>query len=111
MCVFREQQRFPTRNYPYRELTPEELILEEAPAAPPTPNTLYRRVVGLDQEPQPMTAAELELLEDPFGLLLRSGKPFPMTLRDALKAIDALDGANALPNQLVFLVADGGHIA
>jgi hypothetical protein len=111
MCVFREQQRFPTRNYPYRTLTPEEQMAEAAPAAPPTLNTLYRRVVGLDQEPKPMTAAELELLEDPFGRLLRSGKQFPLTLRDALKAIDGLDGANALPAQLVFLVADGGHIA
>jgi hypothetical protein len=43
--------------------------------------------------------------------LLRSGKPFPLTVRDLLAAIDALAGSGeALPDQLVSLVADGGHV-
>ncbi|WP_328524040.1 hypothetical protein [Kribbella sp. NBC_00359] len=59
-----------------------------------------------------MTPDELRRLEDPFGRLLRSGNPFPLTLRQLLTAIDGLEGTpDALPDQLVFLVADGGHIA
>jgi hypothetical protein len=42
---------------------------------------------------------------------LRSGKPFPLTLRLLLAALDQLAGTpEALPDQLVFLVADGGHV-
>ena len=111
MSVFRERQRFPTRNYPYRAIRPGE-ALPAAPPEPITPNTLYRRVGGLDLQPRPMTADELKGLDDPLGRVLRSGKPFPLTLRQLLAALDALAGtADALPNQLVFLVADGGHIA
>jgi len=58
-----------------------------------------------------MTPEELETLEDPFGRLLRSGKPFPLTLQQLLADLDALNGApNALSDQLIFLVADGGHV-
>ena len=81
------------------------------PPEPLKPDTLYRLVLGLDAGPRPMTPEELQGLDDPFGRLLRSGKPFPLTLRQVLAAINALAGtADALPNQLVFLVADGGHI-
>lgn len=113
MCLFREQQRFPTRNYPYRavasdQAAPPDVVLQE----PPKPDTLYRRVLGLDPKPRPMTPDELQGMEDPFGRLLRSGKPFPLTLRHILDAVDALAGTpDALPDQLVFLVADGGHVA
>ncbi len=110
MCVFRERQRFPTRSYPYGAMTaaPPDGI----PPEPPKPDTLYRRVLGLDSTHRPMTPEELKGLEDPFGLMLRSGKPFPLTLRQMLGAVDALDGtAGALPDQLIFLVADGGHVA
>jgi len=108
VSVTRERQHFPTRNYPYREPTAGSA---QAPdASSPIPDTLYRRVLGLDCEPRPMTADELEGLADPVGRLLRSGKPFPLTVRSLLTAIDALSGADALPDQLVFLVADGGHI-
>jgi hypothetical protein len=113
MSVSREQQRFPTRNYPYRAVPSSTAAPPDAiPPEPPKPNTLYRRVLGLDPQPRPMTTEELHGLADPFGRLLRSGKPFPLTLRQALEAIDALAGTpDALPDQLVFLVADGGHIA
>jgi hypothetical protein len=112
MSVFREQQPFPTRNYPYRSTPRVQAAPPDAdPADPPRPNTLYRRVLGLDAQPRPMTPDELAGLEDPFGRLLRSGQPFPLTVRQLLAAVDALDGTpERLPNQLVFLVADGGHI-
>lgn len=110
MSVSRERQRFPTRNYPYG------VVLEgraSAPdAVPPEPNKLHRFVLGLDSQPRPMTSEELETLADPFGRLLRSGKPFPLTLLQLLADLDALTGTpNAISDQLVFLVADGGHVA
>ena len=79
-------------------------------ASPYEPGILYRRVGGLDLAPRPMTAAELEALADPFGQLLRSGRPFPLSARSVLAALDGLAGPDALPDQLVFLVADGGHV-
>jgi hypothetical protein len=89
------------------EAAPADLL----PAAPPIPDTVYRRVLGLDAEPRPMTPDELAGLADPLGRLLRSGKPFPLTLRLLLAALDQLAGTpEALPDQLVFLVADGGHV-
>ncbi|MFP5265173.1 MAG: hypothetical protein ACLGJB_25070 [Blastocatellia bacterium] len=112
MSVLREQQQFPTRNYPYRAgLSGEAAPPNVAPPQAMEPDTLYRLVLGLDTQPRPMTPDEVKGLEDPFGRLLRSGRPFPLTLRRLLGAVDALaDTQDALPDQLVFLVADGGHI-
>jgi hypothetical protein len=112
VSVSREHQEFPTRNYPYGarpgEAAPPDAVARPEPVSP---NTLYRRVLGLDAQPRPMTTQELEGLSDPFGGLLRSGKPFPLTLRQLLEAIDQFSGTtDALPDQLIFLVADGGHI-
>lgn len=107
MRVSRERQLFPTRNYPYERQIGLAAAGEEFAASP---NVLYRRVGGIDTLPKPMAADELDLLEDPFGKLLRSGAAFPLSLRSLLAAVDGLPGAEALPAQLVFLVADGGHI-
>lgn len=58
-----------------------------------------------------MQPDELVMLADPLGRLLRSGQPFPLSLSQLLQALTGLDGTpEALPDQLVFLVADGGHI-
>jgi hypothetical protein len=109
MSVSREWQHFPTRNYPYRARAVGEAAAPDV--LRPEPNTLYRRVLGIDAEPRPMTADELKGLADPFGQLLRLGGPFPLTVRDLLATIDALsNGEDTLPDQLVFFVADGGHI-
>lgn len=112
MDLFREQQRFPTRNYPYRVTAAGEAAPPDiAPPEALKQDTLYHFVLGLDTRPRPMTPSELEGLQDPFGRLLRAGKPFPLTLRQLLGAVDALAGTpDALPRQLVFLVADGGHV-
>ncbi|UVC19351.1 hypothetical protein [Mesorhizobium onobrychidis] len=109
MTVLREEQRFPTRSYPYRK---RAVPMAAAPdVVPALANVLYRRVGGIDVEPRPMDATELGRLDDPFGRLLRSGKPFPLTTRLLIAAFDAIAGtADELPQQLVFLVADGGHI-
>ena len=111
MSLFRERQQFPTRNYPYGRAADEGMAGDAAAAGPPAPDTLHRNVLGLDQQPRPMIPEELQGLEDPFGRLLRSGRPFPLTLRELLRSVDALAGTDdALPNQLVFLAADGGHV-
>lgn len=110
MSLYREQQQFPTRNYPYRAVVEADEVME-ADAAVFLPNTLYRHVLGVDTDARPMTGEDLAGLEDPFGRLLRSGKPFPLTLRQTLASVDALTGTpEELPRQLVFLVADGGHV-
>lgn len=114
--TYREQQSFPTRNYPYRAAIPPDAAPLSAPPAADLPrNTLLRFVLGLDAAPRPFTPEELAALDDPFGRLLRqcaaSGTPFPLTLRQLLTAVDALAGTpDALPRQLVFLAADGGHV-
>lgn len=109
MTIYREEQRFPTRNYPYhRNAAP---VAAAPDALAPSANVLYRRVGGIDIEPRPMDATELHLLDDPFGRLLRSNTPFPLTTRRLLAAFDELAGTtDELPQQLVFLVADGGHV-
>jgi phosphatidylserine/phosphatidylglycerophosphate/cardiolipin synthase-like enzyme len=109
MSLKREQQKFPTRNFPYRMRNPGEALPPDALVAF-APNTLHRRVLGLDAAARTMTAGEIERLNDPFGRLLRSGAPFPLTLRALLAALDGLVGADALPAQLVFVAGDGGHI-
>lgn len=107
--VARELQGFPTRNYPYRARGPDAAALAAvAVAEAPAENVLYRRVAGLDHAPRTMSAVELTGLDDPFGRLLRRSSSFPLSLREVLAALD--EGPDALPNQLVFLVADGGHI-
>ena len=59
-----------------------------------------------------MSDAEIDKsLQDPFAQLLLRRGTFPVTLRDLLKALDAVNGdANGLPEQKQFLVADGGQI-
>lgn len=107
MRIRREEAEFPTRNYPY------SLHLRSAAMQPSLlqPNVIHRRIVGIDQgSPRPMTESELALLDDPMGRLLRSGKAFPLSARQLIRTLDELTGADALPRQLVFLAADGGHI-
>ena len=68
LSIAREQQQFPTRNYPYRARAAHQAAAPDGVAL--QPESLYRRVGGLDLAPRPMTAAELEGLDDPFGRLL-----------------------------------------
>ena len=105
--IDRELQGFPSRIAPHKARCPHDVGIL---AAPLRPNTLYRQVAGIDRDPIIMPSDEAGKLRDPFGKLLASGQSFPLTLRDALAAIDKLDGQDALPDQLVFLVADGGDV-
>ncbi|HLM03115.1 MAG TPA: hypothetical protein VK400_18835, partial [Pyrinomonadaceae bacterium] len=109
----REKFDFPTRAYSYRHSAPGGKGMLEAGAPPALEaGRIYRFVLGVDDFPKPVPEAEIEtLLQDSFaGLLLRRGK-FPLTLRELLTEIDALNNdAGGLPQQKIFLVADGGQI-
>jgi hypothetical protein len=73
---------------------------------------LYRFVLGVDPAPRPLSVDEANaLLRDPFAQLLLGRGTFPLTLRDLLSALDAVNGeAEGVPQQKSFLVADGGQI-
>jgi hypothetical protein len=117
MPLTREDHRFPTRSYPYRRAgtawpTLEAVEAGEVDGAPLAPGQLYAFVLGLDPAPRPIPAEEAAAaLRDPFAeLLLRRGV-FPLTLRALLAALDATaSDPQGLPQQQVFLAADGGRI-
>jgi hypothetical protein len=104
---------FPTRHWPYRR--PAAAAGVGPPAEPPAalpPGALYRFVIGLDPPPgRAMSAAERAALNDPLAtLLLRRGQ-FPLSLRTLLAALDQQNAApDGLPEQLSFVIAEGGQI-
>lgn len=114
-----EANKFPTRSYPYRyRAAPGEAGAEADASADAIKNMkleagrIYRFVLGIDPKPQALTTQDAELLlGDPFAkLLLRRGKS-PLTLRDLLSQLDAVNSEpEGLPDQTSFLVADGGQI-
>lgn len=114
----RDQHTFPTRSYPYRypaaaaEGAEADATVEAIRNLKLEPGRLYRFVLGLDDAPSQMTDAEIDkLLQDPFAQLLLRRGTFPLTLRELLSALDAVNGeADGLPEQKTFLVADGGQI-
>jgi hypothetical protein len=108
MDITREQFSFPTRNYPYRDR--QGLADEPAPAL--DANKIYRFVLGLDKKAREMTGDEVsKLLCDPFAELLLKRGTFSLTLRSLLSALDALNSeAQGLPEQKIFLIADGGQV-
>jgi hypothetical protein len=115
----REQHKFPTRSYPYRyRAAPGEEGAEADATADAIrnlavePGRLYRFVLGVDQMPTAMSAADPDLPHDPFAeLLLRRGI-FPLTFRNLLAELDKLNNQpEGLPEQKCFLAADGGQIS
>jgi hypothetical protein len=108
MEITREKFSFPTRNYPYRA----GILADEAEAPALEAGKVHRFVLGLDKRPRVMTDDEIAgLLRDPFAeMFLRRGV-FPLSLRDLLAGLDALTaGPSGLPDQKVFVIADGGQI-
>lgn len=106
----REKFSFPTRSYSYRSSTRKANAFEAEPRL--EAGRIYRFVMGVDNFPGLMPDAEAEtLLRDSFAELLLKRGTFPLTVRDLLSALDALnDNSDGLPQQKVFLVADGGQI-
>ncbi len=110
----RARQTFPTRLYHHRlggQDGPSGLESAEGPdmALPPG---VFRFRLGRDHGPARMTAAEMATeLQDPFGRLVLAAEVFPLSLRSLLAAFDTLNGTpEGLPEQAVFLAADGGKI-
>jgi hypothetical protein len=116
--VSREEHTFPTRSYPYRYPSAAgagaeaDATIEAVRNLQLEAGRLYRFVLGLDQMPAQMSDADADKqLQDPFAQLLLRRGTFPLTLRDLLKAFDAVNGeTGGLPEQKTFLVADGGQI-
>jgi hypothetical protein len=68
--------------------------------------------MGRDPEPAPLDDAEIAGLRDPFSTLVLSPGARPLNLRALLAALDAANAQpHGLPEQKVFLVAEGGQIA
>lgn len=108
----RVEERFPTRSYPYRIVDQEAEGGGEATDHPLPANTLHRFVQGLDSHPRPLDAEDAARLGDPFARLLLGRGIFPLSLHALLTELDRLNGdaAVGLPQQRVFLAADGGQI-
>lgn len=101
-------ERFPTRNYPYGRVRSGAEGESEHESL--QPDTLHRFVLGLDEHPRPMAQAGQEL-GDPFARLLLARGVFPLSLREVLRELGRFDeDAAGLPDQQVFLAADGGQI-
>lgn len=114
----REQHIFPTRSYPYRYRSATGEAGAEADATADAiknmaleAGRLYRFVLGVDQTPTAMTAADPDLPHDPFAELFLHRGIFPLTLRSLLAELDELNNQpEGLPEQKCFLAADGGQI-
>jgi len=100
----RAKQSFPSRQYSHGSSRRAGFA---APAL--AAGRTYRFVLGRDAAPQPIDAATPGAPRDPLAaLVLFGGRPLPMTLRALLAHLDG--GANPLPVQRSFVVADGGQI-
>jgi len=106
-------QGFPTRIWPYRRPSAAGIALDQtAPLAALPPGLLYRFVMGFDPAPgREMSAPERAALRDPFATLLLLRGLFPLSLRALLAALDQQNAVpDGLPEQLSFVVAEGGQI-
>src|SRR5262245_15674904 len=103
---------FPTRQYPYRQ-RPPGAALDQAgePLAAIAPGTVVRFFLGQDDAPVTLTQADIATaINDPFARLVLAAGHRPQSLLDVLAIIDAVQGADALPGQRIYRVADGGVI-
>jgi hypothetical protein len=95
------------RSTAWSRTTMERVLAAETELGQLTPATVYRFVMGVDNEPVAMPPAELDHLGDPMGLLLRQGR-LPLTLNDLLADVDA---AGSLPLQQSYLAGEAGQIS
>jgi hypothetical protein len=101
----RAKQSFPSRQYSHGSSRPAGFAAPAALAAGRT----YRFVLGRDAAPSPIDATTPGAPRDPLAVLvLFAGGPLPLTLRALLAHLDS--GANPLPVQRSFIIADGGQI-
>jgi hypothetical protein len=74
---------------------------------PLTAGTLYRLVLGVDEEPVPMPADSIAALGDPFAAALLKARAFPLTVQDLLAGLDA---AKAVTEQAVYMISEAGQV-
>ncbi len=102
------EKRFPTRQYSYAG--PQGLVAAQNVAWPS--GRIFKFRMGREVTPVEMEAIELEKLKDPFAELILKRNFFPTTLKQVLEVVDRdTDSTNGLPEQLSFVIADGGQIA
>ncbi len=108
--------RFPTRQYAYAPRGAVADVAEGVSATPddfkPAAGAVYRFFLGRDAAPVLLSATEVAAqLHDPFAQIFLQRGRSPQSLREVLAGLDAENASpNGLPNQKIFLVADGGQI-
>ncbi|MEY9387533.1 hypothetical protein ABIF93_005790 [Bradyrhizobium japonicum] len=113
MSVSSFERRFPSRQYPYRRSgdRPTQSSVGE-PLGDLPPNSIVRFFLGSDEVPHVLTDEEVRAdLNDPFARIVFHEGHRPQTLREILDLLNAADGADAVPEQRLYRVADGGQIA
>nr|WP_245508940.1 hypothetical protein [Bradyrhizobium nanningense] len=107
------RSRFPTRQYPYRVPTSGVALgTIRDPLADAKVGDVVRFFLGRDDEPIVLTQEAVSRdLNDPFGHLVLGAGHRPTNLQDVLKILDQATGPDALPEQRLYRVADGGQIA
>ncbi|NKJ37368.1 hypothetical protein [Rhizobium sp. SG570] len=105
--------RFPTRNFPYQRrasgLSRDGLAdpLNDIP-----PDAVARFILGIDGTASLLDpGAEASPVNDPFAKLVLAPGHRPKTLLELLAILDSIVGTDALPEQRIYRVADGGQIA
>jgi len=106
------RSRFPTRQYPYRELASGTTFDQPSePLAGLQTGTVVRFFLGKDDDPTILTPEDITRdLNDPFGRLVLQAGHRPQTLLEVLSVLDAAADADRLAGQRIYRVADGGQI-
>ncbi|MBX5116508.1 hypothetical protein [Rhizobium lentis] len=110
---FEGASRFPTRNFPYHRnasgLSRDGLAdpLKDTPTG-----AAARFILGIDRKASVLEPrAEASPVNDAFAKLVLAPGHRPETLLELLAVLDAVVGPDALPDQRIYRVADGGQIA
>lgn len=109
----RERHSFPTRQFPYRRLSRDQMVAAAQPEGFSLPaGTICRFIMGRDNTPVVMNEEEIaQNLNDSFATLLLRRKILPLSARALVTELDKLDDQpGSLPLKMSFLVADGGQI-
>src|SRR5882724_868146 len=106
------ERHFPTRQYPYRSSLPSGALDHSAePLAEIAAGSVVRFFLGQDDTPVVLDQPGIEnAVSDPFARLVLTAGHRPKTLIEILEIINASNGADALPGQRIYRVADGGQI-
>jgi hypothetical protein len=104
---------FPTRQYPYRAERPGAAAeLATDPLAGIPAGSVVRFFLGQDEEPAAIQTADIpQFINDPFARLVLAAGHRPKTPLEVLAILNIATGADAVPGQRIYRVADGGQIS